>query len=70
MGFLSARCPSTRNSSGFSSSRPWSGPAYRDDNPRGNMRKILFGPKGEGIAVYLVLEHERRVVVLSVTWLD
>ncbi|MBB6377775.1 hypothetical protein BKA01_005035 [Pseudonocardia eucalypti] len=34
------------------------------------MRKILFGPMGEGIAVYLVLEHERRVVVLSVTWLD
>lgn len=36
------------------------------------MRKMLFGPRGEGIIVngYLSLERERRVVVLSVTWLD
>lgn len=55
---------------GFLELTPWDGPAYRDDYPEGNMRKMLFGPDGEGIAVYLVLEHERRVVVLSVTWLE
>jgi hypothetical protein len=32
------------------------------------MRKIVFGPNGEGIAVYLILDDQRRVVVLSVTW--
>jgi hypothetical protein len=41
---------------------------YRADNPDGNMRKIVFGRAGEGIAVYLVLEDQRRVVVVSVTW--
>lgn len=55
---------------GFLELTPWDGPAYRDDNPEGNMRKMLFGPNDEGIAVYLILQHERRVVVLSVTWLE
>jgi hypothetical protein len=32
------------------------------------MRKMLFGPGGEGIAVYLILEEQLRVVVVSVTW--
>lgn len=49
---------------------PWDAPAYRDDKPDGNMRKMLFGPDTEEIIVHLILEHERRVVVLSVTWLD
>jgi hypothetical protein len=47
---------------------PWDGEPYRDDKPNGNMRKIVFGPSGEGIAVYLVLEDQRRVLVVSVTW--
>jgi hypothetical protein len=47
---------------------PWDGPAYREDNPEGNMRKLLFGRGAEGIVVYLILEQQRRVVVLSVTW--
>jgi hypothetical protein len=47
---------------------PWGAPPYRADNPDGNMRKIVFGRAGEGIAVYLVLEDQRRVVVVSVTW--
>ncbi|MGH3721416.1 MAG: hypothetical protein ACRDRW_12420 [Pseudonocardiaceae bacterium] len=49
---------------------PWDGPPYREDKRDGNMRKILFGRGAKGIAVYLVLEQERRVVVLSVTWVD
>jgi hypothetical protein len=48
---------------------PWDAPPYRDDNPDGNMRKILFGANAEGIAVYLILEDQRRVVVVSVTWI-
>ena len=47
---------------------PWDAPSYREDNPDGNMRKIVFGRAGEGIAVYLILEDQRRVVVVSVTW--
>ena len=47
---------------------PWDGEPYRDDKPNGNMRKIVFGPSGEGIAVYLILEDQRRVLVVSVTW--
>lgn len=47
---------------------PWDAPPYREDNPDGNMRKIVFGRAGEGIAVYLILEDQRRVVVVSVTW--
>ena len=48
---------------------PWGGPSYREDKPGGNLRKMLFGQRAEGIAVYLILERERRVVVVSVTWL-
>ncbi len=35
---------------------PWDAPPYREDKPDGNMRKIVFGRAGEGIAVYLILE--------------
>jgi hypothetical protein len=44
---------------------PWDAPPYRDDNPDGNLRKIVFGSTAEGIAVYLILEDQRRVVVVS-----
>jgi hypothetical protein len=47
---------------------PWAGPPYRADNPDANMRRMVFGQGGEGLAVYVVLEQERRVVVVSVTW--
>lgn len=48
---------------------PWDAPAYRRDKPDANMRKMLFGRGGEGLAVYLILEEQRRVVVVSVTWI-
>jgi hypothetical protein len=32
------------------------------------MRKMLFGRGTEDIAGYLILEEQRRVVVVSVTW--
>jgi hypothetical protein len=29
-----------------------------------------FGKRAEGMAVYVILEEQRRVVVVSVTWLE
>ncbi|MQY23610.1 hypothetical protein [Nocardia macrotermitis] len=47
---------------------PWEGPAYRDDKPDGAMRRMVFGPGGGGLVVYVILEQDRRVVVVSVSW--
>lgn len=47
---------------------PWEGPPYRDDKPDSGMRRMVFGPDGGGLVVYVVLEQDRRVVVVSVTW--
>ena len=33
------------------------------------MRTHTFGPHSEGLAIYLVLERDRRVVVLRVLWI-
>lgn len=49
---------------------PWEGVPYRDDKPDGNMRTMPFGKRAEGMAVYVILEEQRRVVVVSVTWLE
>lgn len=48
---------------------PWSGRAYNRQKPDGSMRVVPFGPKGEGLVVYLILEDQRRVAVLRVMWL-
>jgi hypothetical protein len=50
---------------GFMELTPWDAPAYRQDKPNGNMPKMLFGHGAEGIAVYLILEEQRRVVIVS-----
>jgi hypothetical protein len=34
------------------------------------MRTMPFGKRAEGMAVYVILEEWRRVVVVSVTWLE
>jgi hypothetical protein len=49
---------------------PWEGAAYRDDKPDGSTRTMPFGKRAEGMAVYVILEEQRRVVVVSVTWLE
>ncbi len=49
---------------------PWAGTAYREDKPDGNMRVMPFGKRAEGMAVYVILEEQLRVVVVSVTWLE
>ena len=38
--------------------------------PDGNMRVMPFGKRAEGMAIYVILEEQRRVVVVSVTWLE
>jgi hypothetical protein len=45
---------------------PWSGRAYRRENPSGAVRIHAFG--GRGQAVYLILDDQRRVDVLLVQW--
>lgn len=49
---------------------PREGAPYRDDKPDGNMRTMPFGKRAEGMATYVILEEQRRVVVVSVTWLE
>jgi hypothetical protein len=34
------------------------------------MRAMPFGPNAEGMTVYVILEEQRRVVVVSVIWVD
>jgi hypothetical protein len=55
---------------GFLELTPWEGAPYRDDKPDGNMRTMPFGKHAEGMAVYVILEEQLRVVVVSVTWLE
>jgi hypothetical protein len=45
---------------------PWSGDALRDDYPGGPVRTIAFGQGG--LAMYLILERQRRVEILDVLW--
>jgi hypothetical protein len=48
---------------------PWTGSAYNEQLPDANMRTHTFGAHEEGMMIYLVLEEQRRVVVLRVLWL-
>lgn len=47
---------------------PWNGRPYNQDKPDGNMRELVFGPRGSGTVTYLILEDQRRVDVLLVQW--
>lgn len=49
---------------------PWSGDPINKENPEAQVRNLTFGPHHEGMITYLILEHQRRVDVLYVTWLD
>jgi hypothetical protein len=49
---------------------PWSGDTYNRQRPEANMRTHAFGDDDKGLAIYLVLEQQRRVVVLRVQWLE
>ena len=48
---------------------PWNGQPYHRSAPDSPMRAWTFGPNGEGDIVYLILEDQRRVDLLVVSWL-
>ena len=47
---------------------PWGGESINKRNPDGEVRQLFFGPDGEGMVTYLILEREREVHVLEVQW--
>ncbi|WP_344653736.1 hypothetical protein [Cryptosporangium japonicum] len=47
---------------------PWSGESYNRQHPDANMRSHPFGTDAKGLAIYLILEDQRRVIVLRVLW--
>ena len=47
---------------------PWSGESLNLSRPDAPMRAHPFGAHGEGLVIYLILEDQRRVVVLRVLW--
>ena len=48
---------------------PWSGSPYNLQRPDANMRTHTFAGEGRGLVIYLVLEEDRRVVILRVLWI-
>lgn len=49
---------------------PWSGSPYNLQRPEANMRTHTFAEDGRGLVIYMILEGERRVVVLRVLWIE
>lgn len=49
---------------------PWNGEPYNDAKPDGAMRKLLFDPGGRAEVIYLVLDHDRRVELLRLHWVN
>jgi hypothetical protein len=47
---------------------PWSGDAYDRQRPDANMRTHAFGEHGEGLVIYVILDDQRRVIVVRVLW--
>lgn len=47
---------------------PWSGDAYNRQRTDANMRTHAFGNHGDGLVIYLILDDQRRVVILRVLW--
>lgn len=48
---------------------PWGGRSLKADNPHANILTHAFGPQRQGLVTYMILEDQRRVVVLQVAWL-
>jgi hypothetical protein len=46
---------------------PWNGLPINEANPDGAVRQLPFG--GLGLVTYLILEDQRRVDLLIVTWM-
>jgi hypothetical protein len=45
---------------------PWNGLSLNENNPEGAVRQLPFGSLG--MITYLILDEQRRVDVLIVTW--
>jgi hypothetical protein len=48
---------------------PWNGDPLNKLKPDSSMRTGTFGPNNEGMTVYLILEAQRRVDLLTVVWM-
>jgi len=49
---------------------PWNGDPFNKLKPHSPMRGQAFGQNHEGMAVYLILEDQRRVDLLVVVWMS
>jgi hypothetical protein len=49
---------------------PWSGEAYNRRRADATMQSRDFGDQAQGFVIYLILEAERRVVVLRLVWVQ
>jgi hypothetical protein len=49
---------------------PWNGHSVNKKDPKAPMRIMPFGPRGEGMATYVIVEDPNRVVVVKVLWMD
>lgn len=49
---------------------PWNGDPFNKLKPDSPMRGQTFGQNHEGMAVYLILEDQRRVDLLVVVWMS
>jgi hypothetical protein len=47
---------------------PWNGAPINENNPTGAVRQLVFGPAGEGLLTYLILDDQDRVDVLRLAW--
>lgn len=48
---------------------PWNGKPLNEQNPDANVYTFAFGETHQGMAVYLIMEEHREVLVVSVLWL-
>jgi hypothetical protein len=49
---------------------PWNGIPLNKANPDDEVRQLIFGPGGDGVVTYLILEDQQRVDMLRVIWVD
>lgn len=48
---------------------PWDCEPVNRRNPMGNLRQTVFGDRGQGMALLLIIDREKRVVVVDSVWL-
>ena len=49
--------------------QPWTGNPYNKERPNANMRVHTTGEGGECDVIYLVLDEQRLVLVLRLSWI-